>query len=91
VIRRLKAGIVEPEVAWIQLGRHVHAARDKQATIEELLETMFSMWSVPKLYTEDKVVNRSRYQATTSEDIAHWENLECAVVVGTACRTVKVK
>jgi hypothetical protein len=45
---------VDPEemaVARQRLGKHVSAAVDTHATIE-VLETVFSMRSVPKLYSE---------------------------------------
>jgi hypothetical protein len=46
----LKGGIVEPEetdVARQRLDKHVSAATDTHPTIEELLETVFSMRPVP--------------------------------------------
>jgi hypothetical protein len=45
----LKAGIVEPEGTVIvrrRIGKHVPAAPNTHARIEELWETIFSMWSV---------------------------------------------
>jgi hypothetical protein len=45
---------VEPEemaVARQWLDKHVSAATDMHATIEELLETMFSMQSILRLYS----------------------------------------
>jgi hypothetical protein len=39
---------------WLS-SRHVIAATDTHATIEELLEAMFSVWSVPSLYKEDQL------------------------------------
>jgi hypothetical protein len=39
----------ETTVARERLGKHVPVATDTQATIEELLEAVFSMWSVPRL------------------------------------------
>jgi hypothetical protein len=46
---QLKAGIVEEEVAIAtqQRGKHVSAATNKHATIEELLEAVFSVRSTP--------------------------------------------
>jgi hypothetical protein len=47
---------VEPEETPIvrqRLGKLVSAATDAQATIEELLETMFSIRSVQSGYTEE--------------------------------------
>jgi ribosome-interacting GTPase 1 len=46
---------VEPEelaVARQQLNKHVSVAMDMQATIKELLETMFSMQSMLRIYSE---------------------------------------
>jgi hypothetical protein len=60
VTRRQKGGIVEPEkknLARQRLDKHVTAAKETQARIEELLETMFSMRSVPKLYKERRLEN----------------------------------
>jgi hypothetical protein len=56
VTRRLKAGIVEPEEASTAMQRfdkHVPAATNTQATIEELFETVFSVGSATRLYDED--------------------------------------
>jgi hypothetical protein len=47
---------VEPEetsVARQRLGKQVSAATDKQATLEELLGMMFSIWSVQNGYEEE--------------------------------------
>jgi hypothetical protein len=49
VTRSLKAGIVETEetsIARQRLGKHFPAATNTQATIEVMLETMFSIRSV---------------------------------------------
>jgi hypothetical protein len=45
---RLKAGIVEPEeaVARQRLGKHISAATNTHATIEELLAAAFSLLPV---------------------------------------------
>jgi hypothetical protein len=53
VTRHLKGGIVEIEEMVIgshQLNKHVSAETDMHATIEELLEEMFSVWSILRLY-----------------------------------------
>jgi hypothetical protein len=34
-------------------GKHISAAMDMHATVEELLKTMFYMWSVPRLCSEN--------------------------------------
>jgi hypothetical protein len=36
-----------------RLSKHVPAARNKEATIEEFLETMFSVGSAPMLHNKD--------------------------------------
>jgi hypothetical protein len=41
----------ETTVARKRLGKRASAATDTHATTEELLETVFSMRSVPRLYT----------------------------------------
>jgi hypothetical protein len=55
----LKARIVKPaETAvaseWLS-SRHVNADTDTLATTEELLEAVFSVRSVPRLYKEDQL------------------------------------
>jgi hypothetical protein len=55
VIWRLKVGTVEPEETYIakqRFGKQFSAATDMQATIEELLGTMFSIRSVQSGYKE---------------------------------------
>jgi hypothetical protein len=50
----LKAGIVEPEekiIARQWLGKHVPMVTNMQATIEVLLETIFSIQSMQSGYT----------------------------------------
>jgi hypothetical protein len=54
---RLKAGIVERIDAAISRqwnDEHVSAAKNQHATIAELLEAVFSMQSLPRLYGEDQ-------------------------------------
>jgi hypothetical protein len=41
-----------------RLGKHVHAVTDKHATIEVMLETVFSTRSVQRGYKEDNRGNR---------------------------------
>jgi hypothetical protein len=36
------------------LGKHLFAPTNAQATIEELLEEIFSMWSSLRLYNKDQ-------------------------------------
>jgi hypothetical protein len=46
----LKAGIVEPEETAVtrrRLGKHIPAATNTHAVIEELLDAVFCMRSVP--------------------------------------------
>jgi hypothetical protein len=63
-------------------SRHVSAAKNKHARIEELLEAAFSMRSVPRLHSEGRrrseLAFSSRYIATTSEQT---EGLMGAVVI----------
>jgi hypothetical protein len=40
-------------IARQRLGKYVPAATHTQATIEELLETVFSVGSAPSLYNDD--------------------------------------
>jgi hypothetical protein len=57
VILELKDRRVEPEktaVARGRLGKEFSAATDMHATIEELLEAVFSIRSVQRLYTGDR-------------------------------------
>jgi hypothetical protein len=52
---RLKAGIVaqkEAAIAKQRDGRHLSSAKNKHLTIEELLEAVFLMRSVSRLYIE---------------------------------------
>jgi hypothetical protein len=55
----LKGRIAEPEetaiaaIARELLGKHASTVTDTHATIEELLEAMFSVCSAPRLYNED--------------------------------------
>lgn len=46
---------MEPEetaAARKRLEKHVSTATNMHATVEELLEAVFSMWSVPRLCSE---------------------------------------
>jgi hypothetical protein len=47
-------GIAEMAMARQQLGKHFPTAVDSQAAIGELLEAMFSVLLVPRLYNEDQ-------------------------------------
>jgi hypothetical protein len=56
----LKALIVEQEEAPIFRqwhSKHISAATIEHATIEELLEVVFSVQSMPRLYSEDQWEN----------------------------------
>jgi hypothetical protein len=35
-------------------GKHVASAKDRHAEIKEMLEAVFPMWSVLRLYSEDQ-------------------------------------
>jgi hypothetical protein len=63
----LKSGIVKPADRvvvrellckhalcrqWL-ISRHMSAATDTHATVEDMLEAVFSVWPVPRLYNED--------------------------------------
>jgi hypothetical protein len=53
----LKAGTVKQEEVAIATqwhDKHVSTAMNQQATIEELLEVVFSVWSALRLYGEDQ-------------------------------------
>jgi hypothetical protein len=42
-------------IAKQRRGKHFSAATNQHATIEELLETVFSMLSMPRLYKEEEL------------------------------------
>jgi hypothetical protein len=44
----------EAAIARQRRGKHVSAATNQHATIEGVLEAVFSVWSVPRLYSEDQ-------------------------------------
>jgi hypothetical protein len=48
-------------------GKHISAAKDQGETIEELLEMMFSVRSVPRLCSEDQREKVSRRLVVTLE------------------------
>jgi hypothetical protein len=50
---------VDAAIARQRLGKHALAATDMQATIEELLEAVLSMRSVPRLHSDDERENSS--------------------------------
>jgi hypothetical protein len=55
VTKHLKARTVEVEkvaVAKYRGGKHISTATDGDEKIEEPLEVVFSLWSMPRLYTE---------------------------------------
>jgi hypothetical protein len=57
VTSHLNGGIVETEetaVARQRRDRHLSAATDTHTTLEKLLEAMFSVWYVPRLYRESR-------------------------------------
>jgi hypothetical protein len=41
-------------IARQRRGKHFSAAMNQYATMKELLETVFSKWSSPRLYSEDQ-------------------------------------
>jgi hypothetical protein len=55
---------VDAVVARQRCGKNLSAAMNEQATVEELLEAVFSMQSVPKPYSEnqqEKLVRKTPY------------------------------
>jgi hypothetical protein len=53
----LKATIMERKEIVISrqwLGKHTHGAMNTHATLEELLDTVFSTWSMPRICNEDQ-------------------------------------
>jgi hypothetical protein len=57
VTRQLKTRIgegVEVVIARQQSGKHVSTVINQNTTTEELLEVVFSVWYMPKLYSEDQ-------------------------------------
>jgi hypothetical protein len=51
----MKARIADPEkiiIARQQYGKHVSVVINNHTTTEELLEVLFSMWKLPRLYKE---------------------------------------
>jgi hypothetical protein len=47
IVARQRLGKNPPIVAWQRLGGNVTAATNTHASIEELLDTSFSIWPVP--------------------------------------------
>jgi hypothetical protein len=80
--------VEQEEAAIARQRRHkrVSTSTNKHATVEELLEMVFSIWSVLRLYSEDQPEKSvslelrisSQYLAMTSEQT---EDFMCAVVV----------
>jgi hypothetical protein len=63
---QLKAGILEQIDATIARQRcckHVSAATDMHATVEKLLDAMFFVWAVPRLYIEDQTEAKESVRA----------------------------
>jgi ribosome-interacting GTPase 1 len=66
-----KVGIVEPEetaVAMQRMGKHASAATNQHAAIEELLEMVFYMQSVERLYTRTKEKSLQNKVLCTTEN-----------------------
>jgi hypothetical protein len=71
---------VEPEetvIARQWLGKHASVAKDMHATMEELLDVVFSMWSVPRLYNDkrEKLVSHDS-EVMSCETVASWQGHE---------------
>ena len=64
---------VDATIARKRHSNYVSAAISKHETTEELLEAMFAMWSMPRLYSDDKrgklVVNQSPASKDVSMDL----------------------
>jgi hypothetical protein len=44
----------EVAIATQSCGKHISAAINQHATTDELLEAVFSVWFVPRLYSKDQ-------------------------------------
>jgi hypothetical protein len=58
---RRNSGTKEAAIARQQRGKHISATTNQHETVEELFESVFSVWSAPRLYSEDqweKLVSR---------------------------------
>jgi hypothetical protein len=49
------------DISRQRLGKHVPGATNRRTTVEVLLETVFSVWSVPRSYLEDGVTKSVLY------------------------------
>jgi hypothetical protein len=81
---------VEPEetaVARLRPDKHVPAATNTYATMEELLVALFSTWPVPSLYNEDE--NRSQF-ATLNKANPDIESIRGLNLVAVKHTTVEV-
>jgi hypothetical protein len=64
--------LVEAVIARLRHGKHASAATNQHATIEELLQTVFSVWSTQRLYSKEqrrKLVSRRSESAVSSSRV----------------------
>jgi hypothetical protein len=62
-----------------QCSKHRSTATNKHTTVEELLEAVFSMRSLPRLYSEDHRVNLATYSKAVTSGATH--SFLCILVV----------
>jgi hypothetical protein len=48
------SGKIDLTIATQQHGKHGSVARNKHTTVEETLEVMFYVWSMPRIYNKDQ-------------------------------------
>jgi hypothetical protein len=67
----------EEAIARQLRGKHVSASTNQHATIEELLEAMYSSWSAPRLHSENQrrklVSQRSKSAVKTCFSSEQWQ------------------
>jgi hypothetical protein len=81
---------VAPEETYIarqRLGKHVSAATDTQAKIEEFLGTMFSIWSLQSGYKRRAVENIQSISGIPSEQLV--ESCEDGVELWDICQPAR--
>jgi hypothetical protein len=72
-MQRLPERQIYQSVCMQRLGKHFPAATDTHATIEVLLETVFSTWSVLRSYKEDNWSNRISFVWESVKKRSSWE------------------
>jgi hypothetical protein len=56
-------------IARQQQGKHVSAAKNKHATIEEFLEAVFSTWCMLRFYNEDQLDEPESRQSVKGQSV----------------------